>query len=294
VRAANVAWLRHQLHHLLGTPTDWIFWTRFPSPELVEAIEPLPFARIVYEPIDRYASSPRFSKREQQRIVNAEARLLGRATVIAGTGGLATQFRTASGGSHWLPFGYDAARQSAGPGLPSHIGRPRLAVVGGLDWRIDEDLLVDLAARQPNSQLILVGPCAGRWGRQLRRRDNVHWLGPVPPNRVGVLLRDCDVTLIPYRLTSWTRTCLPVKVFDYLNEGKPVVATPLPELAILGDAVVLALPEDFHAAVETASREDSPAARDRRRRRAARFTLQDRAQRAAALVNSPVARLVAR
>jgi hypothetical protein len=85
-----------------------------------------------------------------------------------------------------------------------------------------------------------------------------------------------------------------VKVFDYLNEGKPVVATPLPELAILGDAVVLALPEDFHAAVETASREDSPAARDRRRRRAARFTLQDRAQRAAALVNSPVARLVAR
>lgn len=281
----NIAWLRRQLEKMTqGAPREWTLWTRFPSPELVSAVLDLPFGQVVYEPIDRYVAAPNFSTAERERMATAEARLIERATVVTGGRGLAEQFRMAAGGSHWLPFGQDLDNHSDGPGLPAEIGRPRLGVVGRLDWRLDEPLLVGLMTRHLEWRLVLVGPRAQPWGSDLERLQNVHWLGLVPSERVRSLIAGCDVTLIPYRLSEWTRACLPVKLFDYLGEGKPVVATPLSELAPFADVVTLAPPDQFDVAVERALAETTPQAADSRRRAASRFTIQDRARRAAALL----------
>jgi glycosyltransferase involved in cell wall biosynthesis len=284
----NRAWLHRQLLKLAdGRPDEWIFWTRFPSPELVSAVIPMPFAQLVYEPIDRYASAPNFSKRERRLMDAAEAQLLHRATVVTGGRGLAERFRTAAGGSHWLPFGSDLDHQSRGTGLPAAIKRPRLLVVGRLDWRLDESILLNLMERHPEWNLVMAGPRVSPWGSRLRRLANVHWLGQVPSERVRPVIAACDVTLIPYHLSEWTRACLPVKLFDYLREGKPVVSTTLPELEPFGDVVRLAAPDQFTAAVEQAITPNGLEGSDQRRRAAVRFTLQERARRAAALLEAP-------
>ncbi len=293
MRPVNVAWLRRQLRSLMeDARVEWSFWTRFPSPELVEAIEGFPFARVVYEPIDRYAAAANFSNAERSRIASSEARLIRRAMVITGGRRLAEDFGNAAGGSHWLPFGKDLGRQTIGAGMPATIGRPRLGVVGGLDWRMDERLLFNLAARRPDWHLVLVGPRERPWGKRLQRLRNVHWLGSLPAPQLTAVIADCDVTLIPYRLTDWTRACLPVKVFDYLAEGKTVIATPLPELAPFADVIALVEPDGFPSAVQRALEADEPGARMRRRQAAVRFTLQDRARQAAALLEVPLARAV--
>lgn len=282
----NAFWLRGQLERLAaGSVNAWTLWIRFPSPELVEALGTLPLARIVYEPIDRYASAPNFSDNERGRILDAEAKLSRRATVITGGHGLAQAFKAAMGGSHWLPFGNDLAHESRGPGIPETIARPRLGLAARLDWRVDQDLLRELASHRPDWQLILAGPRENGWGKKLDQLKNVHWLGSVPVERIRQVVRDCDVTLIPYHLTDWTAACLPVKLFDYLAEGKPVIATPLPELAAFADVVTTAERAGFQAAVERALLEGEPEAASRRRQAAVRFTLQDRARRAAELFN---------
>ena len=44
-----------------------------------------------------------------------------------------------------------------------------------------------------------------------------------------------DVAMIPFRLTKLTRCTNPVKVYEYLAAGKPVVSTALPEVQLMGD-----------------------------------------------------------
>jgi hypothetical protein len=286
VRALNGAWLRHQLRRLTRNhPDQWVFWTRFPSPELVQAIAPLRFAQIVYEPIDRYTMADTFTTAERRRIARAESALLKRATVITGGQGLANHFREARGGSHWLPFGTDLRCQPAGAGMPANVGRPRLGVMGRLDWRVDELLLEELAKGHPDWHLVLAGPTEGRWGRRLRRLPNVHWLGTIPAQRSRRIIADWDVALIPYRLTEWTQACLPVKLFEYLSEGKPVVATPLRELLPFADVVVTAPRGEVADTVAHVLATDTPGAAARRREAALRFTLQERARMAVALLS---------
>jgi glycosyltransferase involved in cell wall biosynthesis len=285
VRPLNVKWLRKQLIAATGGEhQDWVFWTRFPSPELVEAAADIPFREIVYEPIDRYPAADDFTRSESRRIIAAEAHVVEMATVITGARGLAESFHQAAGGSHWLPFGHDVSRPSQGDGLPRELSRPRLVVVGELDWRIDDGLLGRLGRQHPEWTLILVGPRRKNWGKPLEGLRNVKCLGRIPAERVRRVVRDCEVTLIPYRLTEWTRACLPVKLFEYLAEGKPVIATPLPELEPFNDVVTSVPAADFGPAVAAALEDDDVDVQRRRRQAALRFTLEDRARRAVALL----------
>jgi hypothetical protein len=285
-RRLNVRWIQCQLKRTIDTaPFDWTLWIRFPSPELVDAVAIMPDVRVFYEPIDLYSAAEDLSGAERAALLEAEAKLMRRATVVTGSRQLAERFQGSAGQSHWLPFGRDQYQPATGAGLPVEISRPRLGLVGCLDWRVDESLLVALMKAHPDWQLILAGPRVRPWGVRLERLRNVHWLGRIPVDRVGPVIRDCDVTLIPYRLTDWTRHCLPVKVFEYLEEGKPVVATPLLELELLRDVVTMAPADSFDEAVESALTDISPAAQERRQQAAGRFTLQDRARQAIELVH---------
>ena len=293
-RGLNARWIRRRLAQLLrSAPADWTIWLRFPSPELVDAVAAMPGIRVVYEPIDQYSAAEDLTHAQSKALLEAETRLMRLATVVTGGQLLADRFKDAAGGSYWLPFGADRRVLVAGTGLPPKR-TPRLAVVGCFDGRVDEALLTSLMSVHPEWQLILAGPRVRPWGKRLERLPNVEWLGRIPVERVGPVLRDCDVALIPYRLTDWTRHCLPVKVFEYLAEGKPVVATPLPELKLLGDAVSIAEASGFSRAIEAALDGDSPPAQERRRQAAAQFTLQDRARRAIQLIQGKELEVAAR
>jgi glycosyltransferase involved in cell wall biosynthesis len=291
----NAAWLTHQLEGIIGGSSRIsTLWIRFPSPELVGAVEHLRHIRVVYEPIDLYAAADDLSPDQARRLTEAEQRLIKRATVVTGGRQLAERFRHACGGSTWLPFGFDREQPDSGLGIPPTIPRPRIGLVGCLDWRVDESLLVAVMAENPNWHLVLAGPRVDPWGRRLKRLANVHWLDRIPVERVRPVIRDCQVTLVPYRQTDWTRHCLPVKVFEYLAEGKSVVATHLPELEILRDVVTMASPESFGRAIERALFDDRQSACEERRVAAHRFTLQGRAQRAIELINGKKLQTAAR
>lgn len=252
MQGVNVRWLRRQICNVTGPETnDWTFWTRFPSPELVAAVQGLSFSRVIYEPVDRYAAHPYYSREERNRITAAEKRLSKHSLVLASSSAVAREL-----GGYWLPLGIESADQQDDPPFATlATAGPRLLVMGSLDWRLDQELLTDVAQRHPTWQLVLAGPVSVEIRTDLKRLPNVHWLGGVPPAQARSVIRDCDVALIPYILTDWTRACLPLKAFDYLAAGKPVVSTPLPELLPFADVVRLATPLDFTGAILDALRE---------------------------------------
>jgi glycosyltransferase involved in cell wall biosynthesis len=257
---------------------------RFPSPELVGAIRAMQFGEVVYEPVDHYLAEPLFSANDRARLAAAEQELVARSIVVTASARLARQFEAARGGSHWLPIGADASLRPEPLVALNGIPRPRLAVVGSLDELADETLLYELAVRRPTWQLVLAGPRLGGWGRQLQRLANVHWLGTVRPGEARAVIAGCDIALNPCVLNAWTESALPVKVFDYLAEGRPVVSTPMAELDVFKDLVTVATAGEFIPAIEQVLATDDDQAAVRRKAASQRFTSQERARRAFQLI----------
>ena len=74
----------------------------------------------------------------------------------------------------------------------------------------------------------------------LREQPNVHLMGHRPYDALPAYIKGFDVALIPYRLNEYTRNCFPIKFFEFLATGKPVVISPLPALREFHDAVYVA------------------------------------------------------
>lgn len=116
-------------------------------------------------------------------------------------------------------------------------GRKVLGYYGAIsDW-MDLDLLEKLAQRFPEALLLLVGADEAGAHRRLGHLPNVRLTGEVPYRELTHYLYGMDVCLLPFRIVPLTLATNPVKVYEYLAAGKPVVCVDLPELAAF-DGVV--------------------------------------------------------
>jgi glycosyltransferase involved in cell wall biosynthesis len=71
-------------------------------------------------------------------------------------------------------------------------------------------------------------------------------LGWRPYTELPNYLRGIDVALLPQQINDYTRAMFPMKFFEYLAAGCPVVATPLPALTEFGSLHrVAATPRSF-------------------------------------------------
>jgi GT2 family glycosyltransferase len=93
--------------------------------------------------------------------------------------------------------------------------------------------------------------------------------------------------MIPFKINPLTEATNPVKFFEYLSAGKPVVSVPLPELLPYAGEGVVSLASsatDMVAAVEEALRTNSPEAVAQRQRVARQNTWEERFGRLSAAV----------
>jgi glycosyltransferase involved in cell wall biosynthesis len=172
----------------------------------------------------------------------------------------------------------DLFRQALDPelSLPADlesIPRPRIGVIGVHDERLDTDAIEAIARADATWSVILVGPVRPGDVDQARLEalPNVHLLGGRPLAELPAYLKGLDVALIPYKLNELSRNIFPLKLYEYLAGGVPVVSAALPELAGFADEILLAAsPQEYPALVARALAEDSPV------RRAARVALAER------------------
>ncbi len=149
-----------------------------------------------------------------------------------------------------------------------------IGFIGGVhDW-IDLATVRFLAETHPEWDVVMVGPAHTAVGSPL---PNLHFLGMKPYAQLPAYLQYFAVGLIPFKISALTRNVNPVKLYEYLAAGKPVVASPLPELLPFGEMVYLAANrEEFLGAVVQALREDSPERRQQRLEAAAKHSWEAR------------------
>jgi glycosyltransferase involved in cell wall biosynthesis len=142
---------------------------------------------------------------------------------------------------------------------------PRILYVGTVDQRLDKRQLEQLADAYPESSLVLAGylPSRAPFARLLAR-PNVTWHPTVPRPEVTSLMGAADVCIVPHRETPLTTAMSPLKVYEYLAAGRPVVATDLPPMRELGPRVRLVPPGEDLSTEVAAALSDGPLAEDKR------------------------------
>jgi glycosyltransferase involved in cell wall biosynthesis len=134
-------------------------------------------------------------------------------------------------------------------------------MLGVIDFRLDVDLIEHLATRRPDWSLALVGLVKGDAPlARLQALPNVHVLGFKPMEQLPGYLKRMDVCLVPYALNEYTHHIFPLKLYDYMAAGKPIVASDMAELREDdGNGYTIAhSPDEFISAIEKAMDEDTP------------------------------------
>lgn len=160
---------------------------------------------------------------------------------------------------HCFPSSVDAAhfRQaltSSDAPDQAHLPHPRLGFYGVIDERMDLELLDALATSHPDWHIVIVGPVVKISEEDLPRRANLHYTGQRKYEQLPSYLAGWDVCLLPFARNDSTRFISPTKTVEYMAAGKPVVSTPITDVAEpYGDIVYLgSTPEEFIAACERA------------------------------------------
>jgi glycosyltransferase involved in cell wall biosynthesis len=135
---------------------------------------------------------------------------------------------------------------------------PRIGFIGALSgYKVDFELLRHVAQNRPQWSIVLIGEIGegDPWTNAslLRGLPNLHCLGPRPYEDLPRYLKDLDVALLPNRQNEYTASMFPMKFFEYLAAGKPVVSVDLPALRDYASVACLASSrEEFIQGVEAA------------------------------------------
>ena len=328
VNGANQAILARYVHWALGRlwfDSEYILWTYLPASvglldrvgarpgeSGLSAAGPTTLTRsyrregsrrpslVVYHCVDEHSEFPGFVTPEV--VKNYDEELTRRADLVITTAeNLRNSRLPLNPNTHTVLNAADTEifSRALDPGLPlpadlASIPAPRLGVVGVHDSRLDLEALEHLAKAEPSWRIVLVGPLkAGQIDEaRLRRHPNIHLLGEKPRSELPGYLKGFTVALVPYKTNELTRNIFPLKLFEYLAAGLPVVAGGLPELhRFRGIIELVGGPDDYPRLVRLAMSTDGPGKRAARVALAAENTWDHRAEEISRLVEEALERV---
>ena len=126
-----------------------------------------------------------------------------------------------------------ALRQASGFVVPPELAgipEPKIGFVGAISsYKLDFSLIRAVALRHPEWQFVFIGPQSeGEPSTDLSQLfglTNVHWLGPKPYSQLPRFLAAFQCASLPLQCNAYTRAMFPMKFFEYLFAGLPVVST---------------------------------------------------------------------
>jgi len=151
----------------------------------------------------------------------------------------------------------------------AHLTKPIVGFYGYLaDW-LNWELIKEVVSKGKEFDWVFIGPSIVDM-TDFRKLSNFHYLGKKPYSELPNYLAHFACAHIPFAYTPLTMHVNPVKLYEYLAGGAPVVATPLPEYEAFKDVCEVAKTADeYLEAIRRAVSSDSPEKRAERAKRVA-------------------------
>jgi glycosyltransferase involved in cell wall biosynthesis len=256
----------------VNDPIVWVY-----HPGYGDSVARLPRRLLVYDCVDEYSAFPAY-RDPAGWIAERERNLIERADLVFTTARslYASKRQYKPDETHLVHNVGDAEHFERAqephlrvPDDVAELSHPIIGFVGAIsDYKLNADWLIHLARERPAWSIVLIGPTGiadpTTDTSRLEALPNVRLLGHRDYATLPAYLKGFDVAVIPYRINDFIRGVFPIKFFEFLATGKPVVISNLPALEEFYEAVLVARNADeFVARCEEALREPN-AGRERR------------------------------
>lgn len=131
---------------------------------------------------------------------------------------------------YWVPNGVDVKHyQQEYPIINRDIGsltKPIIGYVGTVQERFDAELLEFIAKENKDKSIVIIGPI---WLTEIKNKlskySNIFLLGRKSYQEIPMYLQQFDVGIIPHKIDKFVKSTNPMKMYEYLACGKPIVST---------------------------------------------------------------------
>ncbi len=213
---------------------DYPFWAPI--------VRQVPNTVVLYDCMDAYASFGNAGRpaRELERELVTSADL-----VVCSSRHLQSVMEGYGRQSVLVRNGVDAAHFEKRPRtLAFERKRPTVGYWGATAEWTDIELLIYAARQLPEADFVLIGEVIRIDVSELASLPNVRMTGEVPYSELPAYLHAFDVCILPYRICEYALASDPMKVWEYLSAGKPVVAVRFPEIERLDSLITLTSTRD--------------------------------------------------
>jgi teichuronic acid biosynthesis glycosyltransferase TuaH len=262
----------------------------FHYPDLPKFIRP---ALNVYQCVD-----PLIIPYDRKHGVVSEAEILKTADLVICTSKqLFLEKSKSNPNSYFIPNAADVhhSNKALKASLPVHsllsgIPGPIIGYFGSIERRIDYGLLEKVASLNTGKSFVFAGGVADEYlPPGFRDLPNVYFIGKVPFSEMPSVIKGFSICIIPFKRDKVSATIFPLKLFEYLGTGKPVVSTDFnPDLKeyTLDTVVYCKTPEEFSKALTDVVELDTPEKQQKRLQVAANNTWDMRISELSKLINS--------
>jgi glycosyltransferase involved in cell wall biosynthesis len=295
VRRFNRWFLKSQLDHIVRKyafkcPIIWSY-----IPNAVEFLGRWNEKLSIYHCVDDLSANPLIPR---ETVLALEKQFLSRVNVVFTTSKeLYLEKSKHNPRTYYMPnvaeFGHFHKAMHEDTAIPEDIAcipSPRLGFIGAISrYKLDFDMIHDIAIRHPEWSLVLIG-AKGEGEKavdlgKLEQAKNIHIPGGRPYAALPGYLKGFDVCLLPNVLNEYTRNMFPMKFFEYMAAGKPIVATELAALAEFKDYFYVSrTPKEFEDNICKALKENNPAVREERVKLAKKYTWETRIDEMSAVI----------
>lgn len=190
---------------------------------------------IVYHVSDLFTTS-RYSG-NRQKLEEREARIIAKSHLVICVSERLYNIKSARHTNvSYLPHGVDfelfreAAERRQSLDEIAHIKKPIAGYYGTLTANNDIELLAWCARRLPEVSFVLAGQITSGNYSQLSCLPNVHLIRKLPYEKIPALCASFDVCMLQWKMTEWIKCCNPLKLFEYMASGRPIVSVPIAEV----------------------------------------------------------------